>query len=393
MVDTYTIGEDGAWCWFQDPRAVRHVGTHDRTYTGWVTRDGDIVTARYDHDDGSVRTTTLHAGFERDDHDAPSFYVDSEGRLLAFYTRHGGAAIRYRRGERPEAIASFGPERSIAPADAHTYPDPRALDDTLYLFYRNGAGSVAYVRSGDDGRTWSDEHELVTTGGRQWCVYRKISDVHDGALELGLTFAEGGAHHPHRDVRHVRFDGETLATAGGADLGSTATFRDAPVVFETDATGRDAWIWDCSVAGGTPQLVYATFDGPDDHVYRYARWTGQEWRDARVADAGSYIVHGNAERYYSAGIALDHDEPGVCYYARGDHDGSALRQARTTDGGETWTVRRVTDGTVQNVRPVVPRGRHDDLRVLWMSGSYTFYADGGYETAIVGADVAPDASG
>lgn len=23
---------DGAWCWFQDPRAVHYVGTRDRTY-------------------------------------------------------------------------------------------------------------------------------------------------------------------------------------------------------------------------------------------------------------------------------------------------------------------------------------------------------------------------
>ncbi len=28
---------DGAWCWFQDPRAVHYVGLHNRTYIGYVT--------------------------------------------------------------------------------------------------------------------------------------------------------------------------------------------------------------------------------------------------------------------------------------------------------------------------------------------------------------------
>jgi hypothetical protein len=40
----------------------------------------------------------------------------------------------------------------------------------------------------------------------------------------------------------------------------------------------------------------------------------------------------------------------------------------------------------QNVRPVVPRNAHDDIPVVWMQGSYSYYRDGGYETAIVGGE-------
>lgn len=379
-----TLGEDGAWCWFQDPRAVRHVGTHDRTYTGWVTRGGDIVVASYDHTTGRVTETTLHPDFQEDDHDAPTFFVDRDDRVLVFYTGHAGPEIHVRRSDDPEDVSSFGDERTIAPAAAHTYPDPRLIDDRLYLFYRNERGSVACVSSVDDGRTWSDERELVTTDGREWCVYRKLSAVHDGALDMGLTFAEGGGHHPHRSIRHVRFDGETLYT-GEAGLGETTTFWETQLVYDSDATGHDAWIWDCSVAGGVPELVYAEFQSPETHSYRYARWNGDGWTDTHVADGGSYVVEGNAEKYYSGGIVLDHADPGVCYYSVGDHDGSELVRARTGDGGDTWETTRVSDDSVQNIRPVVPRDRHDDLGVLWMRGSYTFYADREYETAIVGA--------
>jgi hypothetical protein len=390
MADEYTtIGDDGAWCWFQDPRAVRHVGDHDRTYTGWVSHGGDIVVASYDHPSGAVTETTLHPEFQEDDHDAPTFYVDEEDRLLVFYTIHGGPDIHYRRSEDPESVASFGPERTIDPSGGYTYPDPRQIGDRLYLFYRNENGSVACVASDDDGRSWGDERELVTTDGRDWCVYSKISEVRDGAVDLGLTFAEAGGHHPHRSIRHARFDGDVLRTAEGAVVGDgeSATFWDAPLVYDSDATGNDAWIWDCSVAGGVPQLVYAVFESTDDHAYRYARWTGDEWLDVPVADGGSYITEGNLEKYYSGGIFLDHDRDGVCYYSVGDHGGSTIVRADTDDGGDTWRKTELSGEGVQNVRPVVPWNRHDDLPALWMRGSYTNYANEEYDTAIVGPGV------
>jgi len=387
-----TFTDDGAWCWFQSPRALHHAGDRDRTYAGWVTVDGDIEVASYDHDDGTVTRTTLHEDFERDDHDAPTFHVDADGRLLVVYSGHAGPTIHYRRSERPEDVSAFGPERTIDPSDGHTYPTPREIGDTLYLLYRNGRGSVACVTSEDDGRSWSDERELITTDGRGWCVYRKASRVRDGAIDLGLTFAVGGGSDPHRDVRHLRFDGDELRTADGTALGRQTTLFDAPAVYDSEATGHDAWIADCSSAGGDPELVYAAFRSEEDHRYRYATWTGEGWRDVPLADAGSHIVaddpeqgvEDNPERYYSGGVALDDTDSGVCYYSTGDHDGSTLVRAATDDGTD-WDRVELTGDDEQHVRPVVPRDSHPDLPVLWMQGSYTFYVDA-YDTAIVGPD-------
>lgn len=376
------LGPDGAWCWFQDPRAVRHVGTHDRTYTGWITAAGDVAVARYDHETGEAARTTLHADFERDDHDAPTFHVDDAGRLLVFYTAHNGPAVHVRRGERPESVASFGPDRTVAPSTEHTYPDPRAIGDDLSLFYRNAAGSVACVTSPDGGDSWSAERELVTTDGREWCVYRKVSAVRDGAVDLGLTYAAGGGHDPHRDVRHLRFDGEELLTADGASLGRQVTLWDAPAVYDSEETGHDAWVWDCSVAGGAPELVYAELRAEDDHAYRYAAYDGGAWRDVPLAEAGSHAVDDDWETYYSGGVALDHENPGVCYYSAGDREESALYRAETPDGGASWARTELAAGE-QNLRPVVPRNRHPDLSVLWLRGDYGHYR-GEYETAVVG---------
>jgi hypothetical protein len=385
--DTTELSNDGAWCWFQDPRAVRHVGRADRTYTGWVTRGGDIEVASYDHATGDVERTTLHADFEEDDHDAPSVYVDEDDRLLVFYTAHGGPEIHYRRSAGPEDVTSFEPARTIAPSGGHTYPNPRRLGDELFLFYRNGNGSLSFVTSGDDGRTWSEERELVTTGGRDWCVYFKISAVRDGTVDAGLTYAQGGRHEPHRHVRHARFDGRELRTADGDAVGGDGeptTIWETPSVYDSDDTGHDAWIWDCSATDGVPELVYAELRSQTDHAYRYARWTGEGWRDVPLADAGSHIVEGNDETYYSGGVYLDHERTGVCYLSVGDHANSVLERAETVDGGESWETTTVADGGGQNVRPVVPRNRSDDLPVLWMRGSYTYYANREYDTGIVG---------
>lgn len=381
------LSGDGAWCWFQDPRAVRHADRFDRTYTGWVTRTGDIEVASYDHESETVAATTLHEEFEEDDHDSPSIYVDEDGHLLVFYTAHGGPKIHYRRSAEPEDVSSFEPAQTIAPSEGHTYPNPRRLDDGLYLFYRNADGSLSFVTSEDDGRTWSEQRELVTTAGRDWCVYFKISAVRDGAVDAGLTYAQGGRHEPHRDIRHVRFDGRELRTADGTTIGDggPTPFWDAPAVYDSDDTGNDAWIWDCSATGGVPELAYAELRSETDHAYRYARWTGDEWHDAPLADAGSHIVGENDETYYTGGVYLDHERTGVCYLSAGDHAGSSLERAETADGGDTWETTTVANGDVQNVRPVVPRNRGDDLPVLWMRGSYTYYANREYDTAIVGS--------
>ena len=60
--------EDGAWCWFADPRAIV-VGDH--LLSGWVSSQGDIVVS--DRQPGEEATTSvLHAALQKDDHANPA---------------------------------------------------------------------------------------------------------------------------------------------------------------------------------------------------------------------------------------------------------------------------------------------------------------------------------
>jgi hypothetical protein len=396
-VQRTTVADDGAWCWFQDPRAIRHEGRHDRTYVGWMTRNGDVQLGQYDHERDAVETTTLHADFERDDHDDPTIAVRPDGRLVAFYTRHGGPALHYRISEAPESVASFGPERTVAPGPNPrvTYPNPRWIDGDLHVFLRND-GTLVDVASPDGGETWRDQRELVSTGGEGWCVYHKVSRAREGEVHFGMTHAMGGADEPHRHVFHARYDGDTLRASDGTALGrvggdtTPVPVHETTPVFDSDATGDDAWIWDCSTAGGVPQVTYAQLVSGDEHRYRYARWTGEEWADEFLCHGGTHVVvEGNHERYYSGGVVLDHDDPGRCYASVGSHDSSVLR--RFERDGDGWRVTDLTDDDTQHVRPVAPWNSHPALRVCWASGRYDHYEPYGedddaaaFRTAIVG---------
>ncbi len=71
-----SVCEDGAWCWFSDPRAVYYEGKHKRTYVGWITRWGHIEVGYYDHETGESKQVRLHQNLQRDDHAIGQTYLE-----------------------------------------------------------------------------------------------------------------------------------------------------------------------------------------------------------------------------------------------------------------------------------------------------------------------------
>ena len=390
--ETKDLTDDGGWCWFQDPRALRHVDTEDQTYAAWVSNPGDIEIGSYDHNTGEVTTTTLSAAFNDDDHVAPGLVVRPDGKIIAFWSDHNGDPIYYKISSSAEDISSFGTEQTVSPSTEHDYENPRYFGSTLYLFYRNGSNNLAFITSSDDGSSWSSEQELSTASG--YGQYFKISQVENGRVDIALTHAEGNTDGSKNDVRHIYFDGDTAYASDGTSLGSESggtlpiSHSDATAIWDTSATGKQAWVWDCATHGGTPEVVYAQFDSREDHNYRWARYENGSWTDTHLTDGGMFITTGaRNEFYYSGGIALDHDAPGKCYLSAGDHHSSKIQRWTTGDGGETWKYTDFAGGTRQNVRPVVPRNAHEDLPVTWMKGQYNHFSGNGYETAVkLGSD-------
>ena len=115
--------DNGAWCWFSDPRAIYFKGQHSRTYAGWVDSYGNIMVGFYDHDLKRIETKVLHKNLEIDDHDNPSLFIDKQGKLMVFYSKHASSEPIYLvKGKNAEDISEWETPDTLHLNDTIVYP-------------------------------------------------------------------------------------------------------------------------------------------------------------------------------------------------------------------------------------------------------------------------------
>jgi hypothetical protein len=400
---TELIG-DGAWCWFQDPRAIHHVGAHDRTYVGYVTTKGDIDVLALDDPTGTVYQTVLHPRLVADDHAAPGLEILPDGRIAVFYAGHVGNTMYYRVSTNPEDVTSFGPELTV-PVNVpgpygYTYANPIYLsaEHRTYLFFRGADARPVMTWSDDNLQTWAPAHTLVLpvgaiSGQRPYAKYAS-----NGVDTINFTFDDGHPREEHTNSvyymaykggQFTRADGTviaSLASVTGAD-GSTPTPIAPPLADRVyDGSGADgkAWVQDIAAGpDGRPVILFATFPDDSNHRYHYAAWNGTSWQDRDFTGGGGSIATTGGETEYSGGLSLDHNDPSVVYTSRQSGNAWEIQRWNTADGGATFAdpVSITSASTVKNVRPVVPWGSPGPVKVLWMAGSYTHWK-GLYNTSI-----------
>lgn len=389
------VTADGAWCWFADPRAIHHRGKHSRTYAGWVTAGGAVRVGYYDHATRAVAAATLRERLQGDDHASPALVVLPDGRLMVFYSAHGGKSMFYRVARESEDISAWWSEREVETNTrgrrGYTYPNPlllRGEEDRIYLFWRGGDYKPAFSFTAD-GVRWQRARTLVRGRGQR--PYVKY--VSDGDTTIHFAFTDGHPRNePANSIYYAYYRAGGLHRADGLLIkgldGLPLKPEEAEMVYDGNGSGARAWIWDIALdMAGRPAIVYAVMPTETDHRYRYARWTGTAWEDREIAGAGKWFPstaegEREPEPHYSGGVVLDHADPSVVYLSRGTQGTFEIERWVTPDGGRTWASARVTSGSgVVNVRPVVARGSlRDDAAVLWMSGRYAHYTK--YETGI-----------
>jgi len=378
-------GPTARWIWFTNPRAVRHVGRHDRTYVGYLggVTGEDIVVGTCDRTAGRFEETTLATDVSSDDHVGPAVFARNDGHLLAFWSEHDGPWMKYRITDAPEAPDTFGPVRQLD-GEAVCYPNPVQPGDDpgapIYLFYRDRAGTgdghPHYRVSTDGGESFSEPTRLVTAPDGHYSVYWMAAG-RDGEIHLFFTDAEGPSTGPKWNVAYARFDDGALAAADGTPIADEADLPvavdDLEIVYDArDDDRTDAWIWDSGVdADGNPAAVYVTFPTTHTHTYRYARFDGSEWTQRTIVDAGRYVGADPMTGYFSGGMAMPTRNPDVVYASvtRGEH--AVLERFETDDAGRTFASETVTPRPVSdNLRPVVPENASPDVPVVWLAGAY-----------------------
>ncbi|MDY6907122.1 MAG: BNR-4 repeat-containing protein [Chloroflexota bacterium] len=390
----HTMSNDGAWCWFQDPRAVFVKGRRTRTYAQWVTHDGRLQIGAYDHETGRTEVHTLKEQWDCDDHNVGSLIALPDNRIMVFYARHSKRGLFCRTSSSAEDILQWDDEVTVSNTGPITYNHPLYLSEEkkFYVFWRGPSWEPTFSTS-RDGRTWSNPCILLQGKGRVGRNVRQyMKIVSDGTSSIHFAFTDG---HPRSEKKnslyYARYEGGIFSKADGSVIGK----RDAlpiphgksDMVYDGDSRGR-AWVWDIAIDdAGLPVIAYTRLPAEEDHRYCYARWTGEKWQDTQIAEGGKWFPQTPAgkrepEPHYSGGMGLDHSNPSTVYFSRQVNGAFEIEKWDTPDKGRTWRslpITRRSEGL--NVRPVVPRGYSGEApHVLWMFGSYEHYTR--YRTGI-----------
>lgn len=394
-----TFTDNGAWCWFQDPRAVYVEGEFKRTYAQWMTREGDLQIGSFDHESKQIQVHTIKKNWKNDDHNVGSFLVLPDKRLMVFYAQHNGHGLYCRTATSPEDITDWQPEVAVSETDRITYNHPVYLSDEkrFYVFWRGPSWKPTFSTS-TDGKTWSEPTILVQEPEKSATTVRPyLKLVSDGKANIHVVYTDGHPRNePHNSLYYLRYNRGKFYEADGSQVGSIDSLpilpSDSDLVYDGKANQVRAWVWDIALdSAGDPTIAYTRLPAETDHRYHLARWTGEQWHDQLLCKAGRWFPQTpedevELEPHYSGGMALNHADPSQLYLSRQEGERFVIEKWWSTDQDTSWQSQTVTGGDMANsgplnVRPVVPRGyRGTGDLLLWMSGNYANYTD--YKTGI-----------
>ncbi len=405
------VADEGAWCWFADPRALHYEnvdGTINATYIGYIDVHGNVKATQYDWVNGRKSDILLRSYFQPDDHDNPTFVVLPDERVMIFYTRHTDeACIWYRISKHPGDITNLGEEKRLATSANTTYPSPFIMSDDpnhIYLCWRgiNWHPTIARLTmpdSNDDCSFDFGPKQIVqSTGARPYAKYQS-----NGKDKIYLSYTTG---HPDNEQPNWLYfnvidinngDGPVLRDIDGTQLSvinsgvfnvnktdSYASSYPNTVVDKT-ANIRN-WVWQITLdSDERPVIAYTHIDNAKTtHVYWYSRWTGSEWRNTWVQYAG-HAFHQNwnsTELCYTGGMAVDPDNINDLYLSIPTTNGAYNKDGvheiwkyTINDDGTVGASQQLTSGSSKNnVRPfIIPGSKNSQMRLAWMNGDYYYW--------------------
>ncbi|WP_278235624.1 BNR-4 repeat-containing protein [Isoptericola sp. AK164] len=416
---TRTINDNGAWCWFQDERALTDPGTGTLVVgsvaapegPGGEARAGTIELTVVDLATGGSVVVPLHERLEADDHDAPALWRRRDGRWLAVYAKHKTDDLtRWRISDTDDPRGPWGPERTYDWSERTggagvTYANLHELDGRLYCFARAVNDDQCALVSDDDGETWAYAGKLFTRPKVGYVNgYTRYSSRPGSPDRIDVVTTD---HHP-RDFDNSIYHGYL---ADGALRRSDGSVLDPDPLHGEGLSqeGLTTVVAAGSVHGGVPvthcwttdvrraadgtvaMVVTARHDTPDDPADAFERFrdvTDHRFLYARLAPGGEWEVHHLAlagpgllphEQDYTGLAAIDPEDLDSLYVSTpvDPRDGTVLAHheifhGRTADGGATWAWTAVTeDSAVDNLRPIVAPGDPGNRPLLWFRGEMT----------------------
>lgn len=421
----YTVADEGAWCWFADPRAIEFTskdGAMRKTFVGYIDRHGSVKATQVDHIAGTTEEVMVRSWFQPDDHNNPAFLVLPDDRIMIIYSRHTDEPCFYYRISRmPGDITMLGEEKVLKTSFNTTYPNPYILSDDpehIYMCWRgtNWHPTVARMTMPDKDDNirfdWGPHQMVQSSGARPYAKY--ISNGKD-KIYLAYTTGHPDNEYPNwlycnifdinsRQLTDIR--GNILSTVGVTQVRRTEEYLKAhPYAVVDHPADRRDWIWNMAFDSKGYPVIGMTRISKDKHQhdYYYAKWNGEAWQQTFVADGGGHFHQSpETENCYSGGMAVDRNDPTVVYCSvpvNGVYE--IVRYTMSEDGTRVLGSEAVThDSKKNNARPYVTETAGDISckrgmeGLYWMHGDYYFWIVNtryplGYPTSIMSATPLP----
>lgn len=402
------FSDNGAWCWYQDERAVVDVAggklivgcVGNGAGVGGSPRQGDIYAIIFDPQTGLSRRFTLKNALTSygggDDHNAPAFLVRPDGKYLAFYAGHNNDEISYYRiydanGWGPEAQFDW----NVMPGGSNfatTYSNLFYLEaeGLTYNIARNDERSPNIMVSDDFGDNWVYGGMLTQPDVGIGYVNGYFKYWGNGIDRIDFICTE---HHPrdfHTSIHHGYVRNGQSFKSDGTLLDSDIFDKTAPypaqytLVFASNTVVQDVTMtrcWNHDVQryddGTIAALIKARANNSEyDHRFFYCRYDGSNWTSTYLGKAGSKL-YGSEEDYTGLG-ALHPNDPNTIYISTTYDPRNNVEQKSheifkgvTDDQGATWTWTPITqNSTRDNLRPIVPAWDENNTALLWWRGTY-----------------------
>jgi hypothetical protein len=408
---------NGAWCWFQDERAIVATGSRGGPVLLFTsvsagqqesTERGDLDLHWLVLETGEKGAVELADRFEQDDHNVAALHQLDDGRTMAVYAKHGSDnEIRYRLSS-PYAPSSWGRESSYVEEAPVTYSNllTAGADRSLLNFSRSRGWNPNFVVFDPATQTWQYGGRLLASQGRP---YVKYANTRSGDI-IHVVATDQHPRDFNNSIYHGMTDGRVLMDADGrvidGDLSDqeAATPSQLSLVFQGDADNV-AWMADVETDGDDRPVIAFSVQkdgrglpprqGGFDHRYHLARFIGGRWVQHEIAYAGERLYP--FEDDYTGLVAIDPLNPDYLVISTNAHpdtgeplvsdaDGKRhyeLFEGRSKDEGASFKWRPLTlNSTEDNLRPIIPNWDGPQRIVLWMRGSYRSYTD--WDTQIYG---------
>ncbi len=400
------ISEEGATCWFADPRSLtvkNDDGSVSMTYVGYIDNHGSVKATQYDNNTGAYEEVLVRSNFQPDDHNNPTFLELPDHRIMIFYSRHTDeACFYYRISKLPYDITTFGDEKHLATMNNTTYPNPFILSadpDHIYLCWRgiNWHPTLGRLTMPDenDNVTLTLEKQIVkSTLGNNIRPYAKYTT--DGESKIWITYT--GTHPDNvgtnplycnyidiTDLTLHDVNGQVLKNLEDSDTYTVSGTETASnIVVDRTNNVRD-WVWEIVLDDNKPVIAMVKISSnKKSHDYWYARYTGEKWQLTDLPDnpAENTFFHQSpqTENCYSGGMTIDKTNPHEVYVSMPVNGafGKVFEIVKFTlneDYTAVVNTEYITkDSRENNVRPYLANGSAEgDLRLTWMNGQYFYW--------------------